>query len=43
MLVNVLPMNMLIPMVIIPMVVISMLSLAKKENNNLGNMRNKNI
>ena len=32
-----------VPMVIIPMVVISMFSLAKKENNYLGNMHNKNI
>ena len=35
--------NMPVPMVIIPMVVISMFSLAGKENNNLGNMHNKNI
>ena len=34
--------NMPVPMVI-HMVVISMFSLAKKENNNLGNMHNKNI
>ena len=35
--------NMPVPMVIIPMVVISMFSLAKKENNDLGNMHNKNM
>ena len=32
-----------VPMFIIPMVVISKFSLAKNENNNLGNMHNKNI
>ena len=35
--------NMPVPMVIRHMVVISMFSLAKKENNNLGNMHNKNV
>ena len=35
--------NMPVPMVIIPMVVISMFGLAKKENNNLGDVHNKNI
>ena len=35
--------NMPVPLEIIPMVVISMFCLAKKENNNLGNMHNKNI
>ena len=39
---NIVP-NMPIPMIIIPMVVISMFSLTQKENNNLGNMHNKNI